>query len=150
MKSRWHSHSVEETVDLAARFAADLKGGAAVALRGELGTGKTSFAKGVISHWSGVAPEEIPSPTFTLVEEYSGGGLRIYHVDLYRMKDPAEAEELAWDEMLAPGALTLIEWPERLEKIIPYCQFQLFFSKEGEHERRIELVEKEIPHVQPS
>ncbi len=149
MTQVWHSQSIEETQALAADFARRLAGGGCVALQGELGAGKTCFAKGLIRQLSGVPLEEIPSPTFTLVEEYSGKLGPIYHVDLYRMKDAAEAEDLAWDEMLAPGAVTLVEWPERLAKIMPYCQFRLIFSREGELERRIELHEKEYSNVHP-
>lgn len=146
METIWLSHSVEETLALAARFAVRLRGGGAVALQGDLGSGKTCFAKGVVSALSGVEPAEIPSPTFTLVEEYRGEG-PIYHVDLYRMRDAREAEELAWDEILAPGAVALVEWPERMEKIIPYCQFRLSFSKEGEGVRRIALAERATSDV---
>lgn len=146
METVWISHSVEETLALAARFAERLRSGGAVALQGDLGSGKTCFAKGLISALSGVEPAEIPSPTFTLVEEYRGSA-PIYHVDLYRMRDAREAEELAWDEILAPGAVALVEWPERMGKIIPYCQFRLSFSKEGEGVRRIALAERESADV---
>jgi len=148
MRELWHSKSVEETQALAATFSQRLVAGGCVALQGELGSGKTCFAKGLIAKLSGVPIEDIPSPTFTLVEEYPSTKGRIYHVDLYRMKDATEAEDLAWDEMLAPGAVTLVEWPERLGKIMPYCQFRLIFSREGEQERRIELHEKESRNVQ--
>lgn len=141
MNDLWLSHSVDETLKLAGLFASRLRQGGCVALQGDLGSGKTCFAKGVISALSGVEVGEIPSPTFTLVEEYRGD-LAIYHVDLYRMRDAREAEDLAWDEILAPDAIALIEWPERLEKIIPYCQYRLSFSKEGEGLRRIALTER--------
>lgn len=146
MREIWHSHSVEETLKIAAVFAYRLRSGACIALQGDLGSGKTCFAKGVISSLSGLDVQEITSPTFTLVEEYPAA-LPIFHVDLYRMKDAVEAEDLAWDEILAPGAIALIEWPERLGKIIPYCQFQLFFSKAGGRERRIELHVKDTHHA---
>ncbi|MCE9625547.1 MAG: tRNA (adenosine(37)-N6)-threonylcarbamoyltransferase complex ATPase subunit type 1 TsaE, partial [Deltaproteobacteria bacterium] len=79
MVETWYSASVEETWRLAAKFAERLRAGGAVALEGDLGAGKTCFAKGVIAHLCGVDREEIPSPTFTLVEEYPGA-LPIYHV----------------------------------------------------------------------
>lgn len=135
------SHSEEETLRFAAHFAERLRQGGGVALQGDLGSGKTCFAKGVISSLCGVEVGDIPSPTFTLVEEYRGV-LTVYHVDLYRMRDSREAEDLAWDEILAPQSIALIEWPERLEKIIPYCQYHLRFSKEGEGLRRIALNER--------
>ncbi|HEX5033124.1 MAG TPA: tRNA (adenosine(37)-N6)-threonylcarbamoyltransferase complex ATPase subunit type 1 TsaE, partial [bacterium] len=86
----WHSPSERVTQELAARFAERLRDGGHVALEGDLGAGKTCFAKGVIAALTGVPPDEIPSPTFTLVEEYPGR-LKVYHVDLYRMNHPAEA-----------------------------------------------------------
>lgn len=142
MVETWHSASVEETWSLAAKFAERLRGGGSVALEGDLGAGKTCFAKGVIAQLCGVDREEIPSPTFTLVEEYLGTP-PIYHVDLYRMDNPQAAEELAWDEILAPGSVALIEWPERSPRILPFCQFHLAFHHEGEQARRIQLTEKE-------
>ena len=146
MQESWHSHSVAETLKIATGFAARLRSGACIALQGDLGSGKTCFAKGVISKLSGLDVKEITSPTFTLVEEYPGTR-PLFHVDLYRMKDAAEAGDLAWDDILAPGAIALIEWPERLEKIIPYCQYRLIFSKAGETERRIELHAKETQNA---
>lgn len=141
----WHSPSERVTLQLAERFAERLRSGGHVALEGDLGAGKTCFAKGVISHLTGVPREEIPSPTFTLVEEYPGAN-PVYHVDLYRMNHPDEAEDLAWDEILAPRAIALIEWPERLPRIIGDCHFRLLFSKEGKTSRRIELHAKENAH----
>lgn len=141
----WHSPSERVTLELATRFAERLRGGGHVALEGDLGAGKTHFAKGVIAALTGVPADEVPSPTFTLVEEYLGS-VPVYHVDLYRMNHRAEAEDLAWDEILAPGAVALIEWPERLPRIFDDCQFRLLFSKEGKKGRRIELLAKEIVH----
>jgi len=141
----WHSPSERVTLELATRFAERLRQGGHVALQGDLGAGKTCFAKGVIAALSGVLTDDIPSPTFTLVEEYFGD-IAVYHVDLYRMNHPAEAEDLAWDEILAPGSVALIEWPERLPRIIEDCQFRLLFSKEGKKGRRIELLAKENVH----
>ncbi|WP_156678795.1 tRNA (adenosine(37)-N6)-threonylcarbamoyltransferase complex ATPase subunit type 1 TsaE [Sphingomonas profundi] len=90
-----------------------LRAGDVVALRGDLGAGKTSFARGVLAAL-GLA-EEAPSPSFAIVQAYAPPevSLPVGHVDLYRIDDPAEAEELGLDDLLTDGAL-LIEWPERL------------------------------------
>jgi tRNA threonylcarbamoyladenosine biosynthesis protein TsaE len=98
------------TLALGARIAASLKVGDAVALQGDLGAGKTTLARAIL-HSLGVT-EEVPSPTFTLVQYYETPGLNVRHYDLYRIESPAEVEELGLDEALDDGA-ALIEWPER-------------------------------------
>ena len=100
------------TAALAARLAPLLKTGDVVLLEGDLGSGKTAFARALINALPG-ASEEVPSPTFTLVQTYERGGLEIWHCDLYRLEDPEEVEELGLQEAFADG-LTLIEWPDRL------------------------------------
>lgn len=96
-----------------ARLARQIRAGDIVALSGDLGSGKTTLARGVLEALG--LEGEAPSPTFTLVQSYAPPEVRlpVWHVDLYRLSDPAEAEELGLDEALADGAL-LIEWPERL------------------------------------
>lgn len=91
--------------------------GDVIALSGELGSGKTAFARGFIRALTAPA-EEVPSPTFTLVQTYSADGRTIYHFDFYRIDDPAEAWEIGIEEAFA-GGITLIEWPERLGRILP-------------------------------
>lgn len=96
---------------LAARIAAVLAPGDVVTLAGELGAGKTELARALIRARAGAAIE-VPSPTFTLVQRYDLPGLAVVHADLYRLRDPAELDELGLDEALAEAAL-LVEWPER-------------------------------------
>ena len=95
---------------LGARIAAALHVGDAVALEGDMGAGKTTLARAIL-HALGVT-EEVPSPTFTLVQYYETAKLPVRHYDLYRIENPAEVEELGLDEALDEGA-ALIEWPER-------------------------------------
>src|SRR5581483_4508689 len=112
--------SEAETAALAARLAPLARAGDVIALAGELGTGKTSFARAFIRALRG-ADEEVPSPTFTLVEVYEDAGGRrppIWHFDLYRLKRPEEAYELGLEAALA-GGIALIEWPERLGPLLP-------------------------------
>lgn len=94
------------------RLAARLVPGDIVLLSGDLGAGKTALARGILAGLGHVG--EVPSPTFTLVQSYEVPGVRlpVWHVDLYRLEDPEEVEELGLDEILADGAL-IIEWPER-------------------------------------
>jgi len=98
------------TAVLGARIAGHLRPGDIVALSGELGAGKTTLARAILTGL-GVA-ETVPSPTFTLVQAYQTEKLTISHFDLYRLKDPREMDELGLEEALETGA-ALIEWPER-------------------------------------
>jgi tRNA threonylcarbamoyladenosine biosynthesis protein TsaE len=88
-----------------------------VALRGDLGAGKTSFARAVIQALAGTEIE-VPSPTFTLVQTYELTPAPIWHFDLYRLVDSGEIEELGWDDARADG-VALVEWPERLAGYVP-------------------------------
>ena len=101
------------TAALAARLAPLLRTGDLVALSGGLGVGKTAFCRALINALPG-AKEEVPSPTFTLVQVYERGDRQVWHFDLYRLEDPQEVRELGLDDALADG-ICLIEWPERLE-----------------------------------
>jgi len=98
------------TQALGARIAASLKVGDAVTLQGDLGAGKTTLARAILRSLG--VTEEVPSPTFTLVQYYETPGLNVRHYDLYRIENPAEVEELGLEEALDDGA-ALIEWPER-------------------------------------
>jgi len=100
------------TAQLGAEIAAGLRAGDVVYLTGDLGMGKSSLARGLIRALT--APDqEVPSPTFTLMQVYGTSGFDILHLDLYRLSDPEEAHELGLDELL-PGSVLLIEWPDRL------------------------------------
>ena len=111
--------SESATTALAARIARASVAGDVIALRGELGSGKTSFARGFIRARDR-ADEEVPSPTFTLVEiyEFPSGGPAVWHFDLYRLGKSEEVYELGFEEALCE-AILLIEWPERLGAVLP-------------------------------
>lgn len=104
------------TAVLAARLAGLARPGDVIALKGELGAGKTSFARAFIRARGG--DEDVPSPTFTLVQSYDLRGGTIWHFDLYRLRAPEEAWELGIEEAFADG-IALIEWPERLGVLLP-------------------------------
>jgi tRNA threonylcarbamoyladenosine biosynthesis protein TsaE len=105
------------TEDLAARVGSLLRPGDVVALRGDLGAGKTSFARALIQSL-GDPDDEVPSPTFTLVQTYETPVGSIWHFDLYRLSGADEVIELGWDEVRADG-IALVEWPDRLGSLLP-------------------------------
>jgi tRNA threonylcarbamoyladenosine biosynthesis protein TsaE len=88
-----------------------------VTLSGELGSGKTTLARAICKGYG--VPDEITSPTFTLVHEFDAPRSRVYHLDLYRLRGSAELFNLGWDEILAAEALVLVEWPERAGPLLP-------------------------------
>jgi tRNA threonylcarbamoyladenosine biosynthesis protein TsaE len=104
------------TAALAARIAALARPGDVIALNGELGAGKTSFARAFIRARGGAG--EVPSPTFTLVQVYELGESAVWHFDCYRLRRPEEAWELAIEDAFSDG-ISLIEWPERLGPLVP-------------------------------
>lgn len=120
---------LEATQALGARIAASLKVGDAVALQGDLGAGKTTLARAILRALG--VTEEVPSPTFTLVQYYETPKLNVRHYDLYRIERPAEVEELGLEEALDDGA-ALIEWPERALAWLPADRLHVSLSlKDG-------------------
>ena len=115
-----------------------LEPGDILALRGELGAGKTLFARG-IARGLGVSPEiRVTSPTFTIINEYTAR-LRLYHLDLYRISGPEDLETLPWEESLFGNGAAIIEWPERLGRLLPAERWDIGFTISGEESREIRL-----------
>lgn len=123
------------TEALGARLGGRLGAGDVVCLRGNLGAGKTTLARGVIEAWTGRS-EEAPSPTYTLVQTYEGPHGELWHVDLYRLKRPDDAWELGLEDAFATAA-TLIEWPERLEGQLPRDRLDIELTPAGEGRRAV-------------
>jgi tRNA threonylcarbamoyladenosine biosynthesis protein TsaE len=135
------SESAEATTEFGEAFAKKyLHAGSLVVLRGELGAGKTQFAKGIARAF-GLRDEEISSPTYALVNEYeisTSGIERLYHLDCYRFEKPEELIELGIEEYLYPKhAVTIIEWPERIEAYLPKNKIEITIESTGPSERRI-------------
>ena len=106
------SHSAEETIELGRELARRLTPPVLVLLSGELGSGKTTLSKGIISGLGAAREEDVTSPTFTLVHVFHNH-YKVYHVDLYRLEESRDIESLALEDALAEPAVVLIEWPER-------------------------------------
>lgn len=123
------------TVRLANRIAKMARVGDVIALSGQLGVGKTRLARAFIGALMNEA-EEVPSPTFTLVQTYDTGAGAVWHFDLYRLDRPAEVLELGFEDALAEG-ISLIEWPERLQGMLPRDRLDiaLDFDPEGDDAR---------------
>ncbi|MGP8244949.1 MAG: tRNA (adenosine(37)-N6)-threonylcarbamoyltransferase complex ATPase subunit type 1 TsaE [Bryobacteraceae bacterium] len=132
----YRTASDAETVALGARLAPDLPRGV-VLLVGNLGAGKTTLAKGIASGLGAAAPDEVSSPTFTLIHEY-GGGL-VYHVDLYRLEEERELATLGLEEIFDRDAMVLIEWGERFPRLMPARRTEIHLRDLGDDEREIEV-----------
>jgi tRNA threonylcarbamoyladenosine biosynthesis protein TsaE len=109
------TQSEDETAAAGRSLAATLSAGSVVLLYGDLGAGKTAFVKG-LADGLGASPDDVSSPTFTIMQEYRGGRLPLFHVDLYRLNDLREIEDLGLDEIAADGVLA-IEWAEKIRDV---------------------------------
>ncbi|MAN81194.1 MAG: tRNA (adenosine(37)-N6)-threonylcarbamoyltransferase complex ATPase subunit type 1 TsaE [Rhodospirillaceae bacterium] len=128
----------DAALSFGARLAGLCRAGDVIALWGGLGMGKTVIARGIVRALLGT-DEEVPSPTFTLVQPYEGPDYTVFHFDLYRLNDPEEAYELDIEDAFAEG-LSLIEWPERLGSLLPAGRLDLRLSPGGDaHQRRVAL-----------
>lgn len=134
------SRSPEQTRRLGARLGAVLRPGDVICLQGDLGAGKTTFVQGTARGWGSL--DSVSSPTFIIVNEYRrADGDLLFHMDAYRLDSAPEAEELDLDSMLADGAL-LIEWPERIDGLVPaeHLWIQLEHVDEEEREMKFKAV----------
>lgn len=129
--------SPEATADLAQELAPLLSNGDVILLQGGIGAGKTHFARSLIQHLM-LEPEDVPSPTFTLVQVYDGPDGEIWHSDLYRLSDPDEAVELGLEEAFET-AICLVEWPDRLADLTPNNALMMEFSVAEEGVRDLTL-----------
>lgn len=111
------TESVDQTRELAKQFAEQLAPGSVVGLDGALGTGKTQFTKG-IANFFGINPEQVNSPTYTIINEYDGR-LPLYHFDFYRLQNKREAMEIGVEEYFYGDGVCVVEWASQLDAIIP-------------------------------
>lgn len=130
--------SEDETIALGARLAEVLPRGATVLLIGNLGAGKTTLAKGIVKGMGAASPNEVSSPTFTLIHEY-GSPPAVYHVDLYRLDNARDVATLGLDDLFDSGALVLVEWGERFPELMPPGHFEIRLSALDGDEREIDV-----------
>jgi len=135
------THSPEETIALGRKLAASLKPPKIVLLRGELGAGKTTLVKGVAEGFHAASQDDVTSPTFTLVHEYRGPSVNVYHIDLYRVDTPRQLETLGLDDLIADNSILLIEWGEKFARFVRERDVEIALERTGENERRVEVTE---------
>jgi len=144
------TYSADETVGLGLKIGSQLKGGEVVALCGPLGSGKTHLIKGIVSGLGAEdAANQVTSPTFVLVNEYSGGSaslttsrLDVFHIDAYRINSVQEFEQIGFDDYCYPGSVVLIEWADKIIEAlsgIKYIKIEL--SHLGEDHRTIRITD---------
>lgn len=129
----FETRSEEETIERGRQIAHELPRHAAVLLIGNLGAGKTTLAKGIISGLGAARPEEVSSPTFTLIHEYGN----VYHIDLYRLDRAEQVARLGLDEIFDREAVVLIEWGERFPQLMPADRIEIRLRAIDEDRREI-------------
>ena len=132
------SHSPDETITLGRTIAATIRRGDVLALCGDLGAGKTHFVKGVAAGLG--ASASVTSPTFTLIHEYPGGRLPLYHFDFYRLDDEDEALKIGLDEYLDGDGACVIEWADKFPALLPPHTRWLRFTHREDGARMIEEI----------
>jgi len=138
--------SEEETIALGERLAHLLPRRAVVLLVGNLGAGKTTLAKGIVKGLGAAEPDEVASPTFTLIHEYpladsaAAGRQRVYHIDLYRLDKANEASRLGMDELFEKDAVVLIEWAEKFPELMPAERIEIRIAAVDEDQREITVT----------
>ena len=133
----YRTASEAATIALGERLARELPPRVVVLLIGNLGAGKTTLAKGIVNGLGAAPPDEVASPTFTLIHEYGGG--RVYHIDLYRLEEPREVATLGLDELFEREAVVLIEWGERFPQFLPAERIEIRLRADENDEREIEV-----------
>ncbi|MGB9434313.1 MAG: tRNA (adenosine(37)-N6)-threonylcarbamoyltransferase complex ATPase subunit type 1 TsaE [Candidatus Acidiferrum sp.] len=133
------THSAEETIAWGRKLAEKLQAPVLVLLSGELGSGKTTLTKGIVAGLHAAKEEEVTSPTFTLVHEYSGGE-KVFHGDLYRIDSFHDFETLGLEDVFAEPAILILEWSEKFPLNAPWPQLRVRLEHMGGDARRITLV----------
>ncbi len=133
----WRTTSVSETLAVGRVIGERLIGGITIGLVGPLGAGKTQLVKGIAAGNGFDHPDQVTSPTYTLVHEY-GGNLSLFHLDAYRLPKPSALDALGFDEMVRPETAVVVEWADRVEPIMPKDSLWIAMNPTGDTERLIE------------
>jgi len=141
MTREYTTKSPEETIALGRELASLLTPPKLVVLRGDLGAGKTTLVKGIAEGFNAASQEDVTSPTFTLIHEYSGPSATLYHIDLYRVDTQRELETLGLDDLMTEHSVLLIEWGEKLDRFQNERNVEILLERVSENERRIKVNE---------
>ena len=141
------TQSGTDTIEVGRKLASLLKPPQLLLLRGELGTGKTTLVKGIAQALDAADPDEVTSPTFTLIHEYEGTQhgkpVRLFHLDLYRIEGERQLETLGLDELLTDNSLVLVEWGEKFKSLLKRATGEIVITSEGGDARKIRVTLKD-------
>jgi tRNA threonylcarbamoyladenosine biosynthesis protein TsaE len=141
------TQSGADTIEVGRKLARLLKPPQLLLLRGELGTGKTTLVKGIAQALDAAEPDEVTSPTFTLLHEYEGTRegkpIKLYHIDVYRLEGERQLETLGLDELLTDDALVFVEWGDKFKSIKKRATGEIVITAEGGDARKIAVTLKE-------
>ena len=143
------TQSGADTIEVGRKLAGLLKPPQLILLHGELGTGKTTLVKGVAQALDAADPDEVTSPTFTLVHEYEGtrdgSPVKLFHLDVYRLEGERQLESLGLDDLLTQDALVMVEWGEKFKSIVKRATGEITITSEGGDARKIRVLLKDAP-----
>ena len=149
-ESRIHEFTTQsgaDTIEVGRKLAALLKPPQLLVLRGDLGTGKTTLVKDIAQALDAADPDEVTSPTFTLIHEYEGTQeghpVKLFHLDVYRLEGERQLETLGLEELLTPHSLVLVEWGEKFKSIMKRATGEIAISSTGGDARKITVTVKE-------
>ena len=135
---QFRTHNADETIAVGRLLSNFLQPGEMVVLRGDLGAGKTTLVKGIAEGFGAGLQDNVTSPTFTLIHEYRGPQITLFHIDLYRIDTDRELMTLAIDDLRAePSSILLVEWGDKFEKIVSESGAEIAIERTGDSERLI-------------
>jgi tRNA threonylcarbamoyladenosine biosynthesis protein TsaE len=135
---KFHTRSADETIAIGSGLRDLLQPGEMIVLRGDLGAGKTTLVKGIAEGFHAALQEDVTSPTFTLVHEYRGPEITLFHIDLYRIDTERELMTLGIDDLRSePHGILLVEWGEKFQQIVQESAAEIRIQRTGETERTI-------------
>src|SRR5579871_7060806 len=134
--------SAEETTGVGRVIAQELRPGSLVVLSGSLGAGKTTLVKGIAEGFHAANASDVTSPTFTLIHEYRGPVVTLYHIDLYRIDTQRELDTLALDDLMEPHTILLIEWGEKFQRFATERDVEIAIEHKGGDERSVSVEAK--------